>query len=1054
MMVVRGLRDIEPGLLLSMLKYRVAAPSPFKTVEQSLQPHLAFKPAFALPPQPGTCAFLRMFLSFVISHARTHNLSLPHMHTMEGPRASREAFRRLIASIEDEDDVRQLYPPSLQSDIAGDNGNITTEREALRRLPPVSRPHPQELDLDGFSIYRALDESKFSGQLEQLSTATKGKTVCVFDGCLQAHDRRCDVVGLSLTSIIIDKLDDTSTVSTAGNIYIASQAGMDFVRYHLLEPSEVYKPYFDSFLWIAERVFHFLAAQSFMARRVRLADFTMKFWDFITNYYRGQDRTEIDNWHAMCGNTIDFRKYIIRYGDFLHSQALKVNNPDDLGGLFDHQLWRDLGLQQTQGKQEKAQPKSAFTIVTSDIGNAFLKSFPVWGDSKLDLLKVIEPAHTVQIAWKARCDRLHFPYKTAALQDDHLVTSGAKQQPKTIARLEEACPLLSPTFTAAQLQEEVVILRKNRRYRYAYVHSIVDENRVKVVWLLSAADTICGNPAEGSYYPIGNELFFSDECSCRAIYASDVVASFGVSIFSERALGPAEFFINMMYRPDEEAFVTISLDQISSCLQCRHTSKERNSTTVGEPIKIMSLFSGAGLMDHAIASSGSFETKLAIEIDATALLSHEANTPNECYHVCTSTNDYLADVLSGKRPFQPEAYNFLVAGCPCQGFSRRNASRTSRDGQRNCSMLANTLSYVDIFRPEFVLIENVTDMDYASEGRANACAQAICCLVAMGYQVRKMVLQGSDYDTATDRKRLFIVAASPGLALPQVPPVVINGENSAYTAISGLENVHNDLAVNIRNPDHIPFARLGLTRDRHVSLRSIIKRVPVTKRDETIDQRSLYGAYERGLLTPAQETWFLTLTQEQQGRSSGSLKRLNPEGYFPTITRTYVPIDSRGGAFIHPHQHRVVTCEEFRRAQGIPDDFMLIGSTEDAISQVGNGVVWQVAQALGESIEKAWLASQHLLGGRVEDGGAGVEAGDEPGEGEGRDVGVSAKSAAAKPVDFGTIPQHRGRPAGQAAAAKEDESDDEVVYLGVRQVDKMGQNGDWRPSKKAKLEEA
>lgn len=49
----------------------------------------------------------------------------------------------------------------------------------------------------------------------------------------------------------------------------------------------------------------------------------------------------------------------------------------------------------------------------------------------------------------------------------------------------------------------------------------------------------------------------------------------------------------------------------------------------------------------------------------------------------------------------------LVGGPPCQGFSMLNAHKETEKSKINNSMIATFISYVDHYRPEFVVLENV-----------------------------------------------------------------------------------------------------------------------------------------------------------------------------------------------------------------------------------------------------------------------------------------------------------------------------------------------------------
>lgn len=61
------------------------------------------------------------------------------------------------------------------------------------------------------------------------------------------------------------------------------------------------------------------------------------------------------------------------------------------------------------------------------------------------------------------------------------------------------------------------------------------------------------------------------------------------------------------------------------------------------------------------------------------------------------------------------------------------------------------------------------------------------------------------------------------------------------------------------------------------------------------------------------------------------------------------------GTCLHWDQQRVTTVMEVRRAQGFPDDEVLVGTPADKWKVIGNSVARTVALALGLSLRDAWL---------------------------------------------------------------------------------------------------
>jgi site-specific DNA-cytosine methylase len=420
------------------------------------------------------------------------------------------------------------------------------------------------------------------------------------------------------------------------------------------------------------------------------------------------------------------------------------------------------------------------------------------------------------------------------------------------------------------------------------------------------------------------------------------------------------------YREVDDCFVVPSYsDLMCNCANSGYSVDTEGSETVTSSLSspppflhTLSLFSGGGLLDNGLEASGFFKTVYGIDHNEMAIRSHQANNAGaspECSYICGSVNLQLKQFLLGNTPLFH--IHCLVAGCPCQGFSLLNSHRQTKNSQRNCSLVASTLSWVDLFLPGSVIIENVERMDLTPRdpGLANVYAQAVCCLVAMGYQVRKMVLKACDYGSPTTRTRLFIVASAPSLALPEVPDIT-HGDSPDLTPIvtvadvlRSMPRIHNDTVINIENPAHIPAHRFKSLIEQGVSLRNVIHRIP------KIPGEGLVQAYQRGLLSRNQAHWLTNLSEEQQGFNSKSLRRVNPRTPFRTIVTAISPLDARfGGEIVHPNQDRTLSLEELRRAQGLPPSYILVGKLKQQVEIIGNGVAWQVATAIGKSVGKSW----------------------------------------------------------------------------------------------------
>jgi DNA (cytosine-5)-methyltransferase 1 len=94
----------------------------------------------------------------------------------------------------------------------------------------------------------------------------------------------------------------------------------------------------------------------------------------------------------------------------------------------------------------------------------------------------------------------------------------------------------------------------------------------------------------------------------------------------------------------------------------------------------------------------------------------------------------------------------------------------------------------------------------------------------------------------------------------------------------------------------------------------------------------------------------LQKTKEKPGKM---FTRINKNGQFSTITTSMSPQDSYCGDVLHWKRPTTISVMEARRAQGFPDNEVLIGTIDEQFRIVGNAVDRYVALAIGLSVRRA-----------------------------------------------------------------------------------------------------
>lgn len=176
-----------------------------------------------------------------------------------------------------------------------------------------------------------------------------------------------------------------------------------------------------------------------------------------------------------------------------------------------------------------------------------------------------------------------------------------------------------------------------------------------------------------------------------------------------------------------------------------------------EPIRILSLFSGAGGLDIGFHDSG-FHIVESVEIERKFCASLIANSGSGKYFQDTKVN--CLDIREYIPPF--ESIDFIIGGPPCQTFSaagRRANGVLGTDDARGMlfqeyARLLNTL------KPKGFLFENVYGIVGAQGGKP---WKAILKYFSdAGYKLHYRVLDAADYGAPQHRERLIIVGLREG----------------------------------------------------------------------------------------------------------------------------------------------------------------------------------------------------------------------------------------------------------------------------------------------------
>ncbi|KAL1899164.1 hypothetical protein Sste5346_003086 [Sporothrix stenoceras] len=413
-------------------------------------------------------------------------------------------------------------------------------------------------------------------------------------------------------------------------------------------------------------------------------------------------------------------------------------------------------------------------------------------------------------------------------------------------------------------------------------------------------------------------------------------------------------------------------------------------------LRALELFCGCGNLGRGIEDGGATETRCANDIWPVAIHTFMANVASpDTVQPFIGSADTLLEQAIGHSESSPATgipapgdIDFISGGSPCQGFSGLTNDKEDSRQYKNRSMVASFASFVDLYRPKFGILENVPAIVNGKKCRKNRrediFGQLLCSLVGLGYQLRMMLGNSWSYGAPQRRQRVFLIFAAPGYQLPDIPlpshgseftircqrtigmlatgePIVGTGHDAVTTAFpivsagQATADLTNDPAaaiddaivdICVRHPDH---------------------RIVAAESDDMQHKMAAIPTQPYGMgLAEARRTQHFKLTGFAALFNKTALakeitkayKRTNPKQLFKTVRTTCSVADARSAGDLHWQDPRALSILEIRRAQGIPDDDLLLRNAKaDQWRLVGNAVARQIALALGLSLREAWLGT-------------------------------------------------------------------------------------------------
>lgn len=305
---------------------------------------------------------------------------------------------------------------------------------------------------------------------------------------------------------------------------------------------------------------------------------------------------------------------------------------------------------------------------------------------------------------------------------------------------------------------------------------------------------------------------------------------------------------------------------------------------------VVSLFSGAGILDWPFSNDERFNIQYAIDYDAGACETYRENLGDHIVHgdihKAFTPNGYALDAMVQEEP------DVIIGGPSCKPFS--NANRHTRlEDHPDSDLLMQYMRIVEKLNPKVFAIENVPEVLTACDGSYFQAVQNKA--KSFGYELASGIVQDCKVGGYTTRKRAVILGSRIGT--PHLCGLTLEqGMHTAGDALGKVDATWPNYA-DISTPNEATRKRMSF-----------------------VPQGGNYTSIPEEYRT------------DSKNRHSCTYRRLAWNEPSPTI------VNWRKPPLIHPLEDRTLSVAEAKALQGLPKAFRVCGTLGQKQQQIGNCV--------------------------------------------------------------------------------------------------------------------